>query len=76
MSMRLFYAYRKHEFINSTGGWGGVGEQTGLAISIISFYFICKRKTHFYANSVDPDQTPHLAASDLGLHRLPMSLFG
>ena len=24
------------------------------------------------ANSVDPDQTPHSAASDLGLHGLPM----
>ena len=27
------------------------------------------------ANSVDPDQTPRSAASDLGLHHLPMSLF-
>ena len=27
------------------------------------------------ANSVDPDQTPHSAASDLGLHCLPVSLF-
>ena len=26
------------------------------------------------ANSVDPDQMPHSAASDLGLHYLPMSL--
>ena len=25
-------------------------------------------------NSVDPDQTPHFAASDLGLHCLPMPL--
>ena len=25
------------------------------------------------ANSVDPDQTPHSAASELGLHCLPMS---
>ena len=25
------------------------------------------------ANSEDPDQTPHSAASDLGLHCLPMS---
>ena len=25
------------------------------------------------ANSVDPDQTPHSAASDRGLHGLPMS---
>ena len=26
------------------------------------------------ANSVDPDQMPHNAVSDLGLHYLPMSL--
>ena len=26
------------------------------------------------ANSVDPDQMPHSAASDLGIHCLPMSL--
>ena len=26
------------------------------------------------ANSLDPDQTPHIAASDLGLRCLPMSL--
>ena len=28
----------------------------------------------FNANSVEPDQTPRSAASDLGLHYLPMSL--
>ena len=28
----------------------------------------------FNANSVDPDQTPRSAASDQGLHCLPMSL--
>ena len=27
-----------------------------------------------YANSVDSDQMPHSAVSDLGLHCLPMSL--
>ena len=27
----------------------------------------------FYANSVDPNQTPRLAASDLGLHCLTLS---
>ena len=26
------------------------------------------------ANSIGPDQTPHSAASDLGLHCLPVSL--
>ena len=27
-----------------------------------------------YANRADPDQTPHFAVSDLGLHCLSMSL--
>ena len=27
--------------------------------------------TELFANSEDPDQTPHSAASDLGLHCLP-----
>ena len=29
------------------------------------------KTTGFVANSVDPDQTPHFAASDLGLHCFP-----
>ena len=29
-----------------------------------------------FANSVDPDQTASSAASDLGLHRLPITLLG
>ena len=29
-----------------------------------------------FANSGDPDQTPHNAASDLGLHCLPISFYG
>ena len=29
-----------------------------------------------FANSGDPDQTPHNAASDLGLHCLPMTRLG
>ena len=33
-----------------------------------------KKKTVFNANSVDPDQAPHSAASDLSLHCLTMSL--
>ena len=33
-----------------------------------------KKNPVFNANIVDPDQTPHSAASDLGLHCLPMSV--
>ena len=29
----------------------------------------------FNTNSVDPDQTPHSAASDLGLHSFRISMF-
>ena len=29
-----------------------------------------------FANSGDPDQMPHFAASDLGLHCLPITLLG
>ena len=29
-----------------------------------------------FANSEDPDPTPHSAASDLGLHCLPITLLG
>ena len=29
-----------------------------------------------FANSGDPDQSPHIAASDLGLHCLPITLLG
>ena len=29
-----------------------------------------------FANSGDPDQTPHSATSDLGLHCLPITLLG
>ena len=29
-----------------------------------------------FANSGDPDQMPHSAASDLGLHCLPITLLG
>ena len=29
-----------------------------------------------FANSEDPDQTPRSAASDLGLHCLPVTLLG
>ena len=39
------------------------------------YYFPCFIKSPvFNANSVDPDQTPRSAASDLGLHCLPVSL--
>ena len=38
-------------------------------------YSLCNvENSDFKVNSVDPDQTPHSAASDLGLHCLPMSL--
>ena len=48
-------------------------EQKGHWIDfIITMLYI---NSVFNANSVDPDQTPQNAASDLGRHCLPMSLF-
>lgn len=45
---------------------------------IVYFYCLCfllKRPTYFsYAKSVDSDLTPHLAASDLGMHCSLVSL--
>ena len=38
---------------------------------ILSFYSNFDGKL---ANTVDPDQTPHYVASDLGLHCLPITL--
>ena len=38
------------------------------------FIIIFCRISELNANSIDPDQTPHSAASDLGLYCLPMSL--
>ena len=32
--------------------------------------------SNLFANSADPDQTPHYAASDLGLHGLPITRLG
>ena len=41
------------------------------------FYLFLRRNTYLlHANSVEPDQMPQTAASDQGLHRLPMSYFG
>ena len=43
-------------------------------ICIISFHFIFRRNIHLtYANSIDPDPTPHSAASDLVVRCLLMS---
>ena len=34
----------------------------------------CRFYSIFDVNNVDPDQTPHHVASDLGLHCLPVTL--
>ena len=35
-----------------------------------------RKMAKLFANSGDPDQMPHSAASDLGLHCLPVDLCG
>ena len=45
-----------------------------LGVSGVFFSFLFYFEYKFLkANSVDPDQTPHSAASELGLHCLPRS---
>ena len=36
-------------------------------------YIFLEKKASLFANSADPDQMPHSAASDLGLHCLPIT---
>ena len=46
-------------------------------ISILGMVDIPReKKAKLFANSGDPDQTPYSAASDLGLHYLPITLLG
>ena len=40
------------------------------------FRYFYRKKAKLFANSGDPDQTPHSVASDLGLHCLPITLLG
>ena len=37
------------------------------------FRYSKRKMAEVFANSEDPDQTPHLAASNLGLHCLPIT---
>ena len=38
-------------------------------------WIFLKKMVELFANSEDPDQMPHSAASDLGLHCLPVTQF-
>ena len=40
------------------------------------FRYSKRKMVKLSVNSEDPDQTPHSAASDLGLHCLPITLLG
>ena len=65
MSNGFFYLQSSDQSISSIRGvW--------LVLSLLIPCFI--EIPAFNANSVDPDQTPHFATSDLGLKCLPMSL--
>ena len=43
---------------------------------VFIIFQILQNFLHFYANSIDPDQMPRSAASDLGLHYLPCPFNG
>ena len=40
------------------------------------FSYSYRKMVELFANSGDPDQTPHFAAFDLGLHCFPVTLLG
>ena len=47
-----------------------------LGIPAMWFSYSERKLVELYANSEEPDQMPHSAASDLGLHCLPATLLG
>ena len=48
-------------------------DQTLECLVYLFIYSVLLGNTHLtYANSVDPDQTPHPATSDLSMHCLPL----
>ena len=63
---RLFHCYSLDESICHFRSVGSV-------LSLL-FYFCWKILLANNKDNVDPDQTPHDVASDLGLHCLPMTL--
>ena len=42
---------------------------------VIYFYNCSKKCCKFYANNVNPEQMPHIAASDLDLHCFTQNIF-
>ena len=68
MPCGLFYSQTLEESICHSG-------VSGLVYVIIFFLFQGVINTHLSnENSADSDQMPHLAASDLSLHCLPITL--
>ena len=64
---------------STTTVWIGLFPKAGCLFFYYYYYYVVffflLEITVVNANNVDPDQTPRSAASDLGLHCLPMSLF-
>ena len=42
----------------------------------MTFTYSCRKMAKLFANSGDPDQMPRSTAYDLGLHCLPITLYG
>ena len=58
---------------STTTLWTGLFPIAGCLVFIITCFIDIPVVN---ANSVDPDQAPHSEVSDLGLHYLPVTLFG
>ena len=62
---KIIYTFKTH----------GLAYSPFLNLEVLGaiFRFTQSNKNYIQANSEDPDQTPHYAVSDLGLHCLPKS---
>ena len=59
--------------VNSSTAICGISQFVIFRVVRLLLFSICDGKP-CWQNSVDPDQTPHYVASDLGLHCLPVTL--
>ena len=65
----------KNHYISAAGESLSIGWSAYEVMDRRTYFLDMAKNYRLNANSVDPDQTPHSAVSDLDLHRLLMSLF-
>ena len=75
-SFPLTHLCRVDFYLNSLDWPISIRSGVWLVLSVVYIYIKRKKKTVLNSKSVDPDQTPHYAASDLGVHCLPIPFYG